>query len=836
MFIPHKPKLLRLALSAAFLSWGGAQASTDPQASTEQYADLQFNPMMLWGSASKTDLTRFSRRNVLQPGVHRVEVQLNDQRVLPMTVSFLPAKQAEGKAENARACFSQEQLETLGINIKVLSPALQARLSAGDCVGVTEIYPDSLENFDYSTSQLAISVPQAYVLRKRLRDVSPDQWQTGITAFRSNYSYSYHRADYGSGRFQSLSALFNSGLNVGGWYLRNSAFLNHSDGKTLFRSQRTWLQTDVPAWRARVVMGDIYAGSEYFSTYGMRGALLSTDPAMLPYSERLYRPTVRGVASTQATVKIMQANSVIYQGQVAPGPFAIDDYSPVGYGGDLHVTVTEADGSVQRFSVPFGNAVRLIRPGTVQYSVGAGRYKGGYRGGPEPLLMQATGRWGVSDGFNLYGGGLVAGQNYAAVVMGAAFNTAWGAFSLDSTSARTRPVQGRQYFGNSYRLSYSKTLEPTGTVLRLATLRYSSERFWTLSDALSSGSGEWRMGRPRGEFSLALNQPLGRYGSLYLSGSVRDYWGSSARRMQWTLNYGTQINGVGLSLEASTNSGSKYGQQRQFMLNLAIPLSRFNGTIRTSVQQQTGGHRVERVGYDAVLGEDRALSYGVDVSRSDREMSYGMNASYAGRYGRVGGTLSQQAQNTQLSVNGSGGLLVHKGGITLGQTLSESVGLIEARDAGGASIGNMANASLNDDGYGLVSLSPYSLNEVQISPENLSLDVELQSTVEEAIPRAGAVVPLVFSTRREQSALLVVGKPYRSRFPFGTAITDAEGKTLGTAGQGGRALLRGLPSQGVLKAVLSDGTVCRTPYELGDDKKTGLGGLPSISLRCENTK
>lgn len=147
----------------------------------------------------------------------------------------------------------------------------------------------------------------------------------------------------------------------------------------------------------------------------------------------------------------------------------------------------------------------------------------------------------------------------------------------------------------------------------------------------------------------------------------------------------------------------------------------------------------------------------------------------------------------------------------------------------------MSNASVDGSGYGLVPLSPYSLNEVQISPENLSLDVELQSTVEEAIPRAGAVVPLVFKTRRERSALLVIDEAYRARLPFGSPITDGAGNSLGTAGQGGRALLRGLPEDGQLEARLNDGVVCRTPYDLNDNPKTGEGGLPVIVMQCKNT-
>ncbi len=822
----------RLGLCLAAL--GASLAAPLTRAAPELHAELQFDPRMLWGSASQADLRRFARRNVLQPGMHQVGVLLNEQRAVPMTVRFREQASSSPEYADALACLDQGQLETLGVNLDALDPALRAALAEGDCVGVKDIYPDSVENFDFSTGQLSISVPQAYVRNRYQRDISPDQWQTGITAFRSNYSYSYNRYDFKGASYQAFSGLLDSGLNLGGWYLRNSAWISHAGGRGEFRSQRTTLQTDIPSWRARLVLGDIYAGSEYFSPYRMRGVMLSTDPAMLPYSERLYRPTVRGVAASQATIKILQANNVIYQGSVAPGPFAIDDYSPVGYGGDLTVIVTESNGAVQRFTVPFGNAVRLIRKGQVQYAASAGRYAGTRRTATTPWVAQLTARWGVHDGVNMYGGLLAADKSYAAMTVGGAYNTPVGAVSLDTTWAYARPLGRSSHLGTSYRLSYSKTLESTRTVLRLATLRYSSEGFWTLPDTLAREFTPARPGRPRGEFSLALSQPLAGYGSLYLSGALRNYWRSEARQTQWELGYGTSVKGVGIYLTASLSNGS-FGPDRQIMLNFAIPIAGSSGTLRTSLQQERKRGDTQRVSYDATLGEQRALSYGLDMTRNaGNGMSYGLSANYQGRHGQIAGAVTRQRAGTQVSVNGSGGLVVHGGGVTLGQMLPDSIGLIDAREAEGATIANMSNASVDGNGYGLVALSPYSYNEVQLSPENLSLDVELQSTVEEAIPRAGAVVPLVFKTRRERSALLVVGDAERERLPFGSPVTDGQGATLGTMGQGGRALLRGLPAEGELRARLVDGTVCLTPYRLDDNTKTGEGGLPVIAMQCEN--
>ncbi|WP_171962326.1 fimbria/pilus outer membrane usher protein [Bordetella trematum] len=817
-------------LVAALASLLACEASA---AQAPAYAEAQFDPMMLWGAASRADVERFTRRNVLEAGRHYVEVVVNERRGISMPVQFVSAAD-DAPLTDAHACFTQAQWQRLGVKLAVLAPALRERMAAGQCLGVKALYPGSLEQYDFSASQLLITVPQAFIQYSAYQDVSPDQWQSGITAFRNNYSYSYQRFSSRGVQFSSFNALLDSGLNVGGWFLRNSAYFSQSQGLRQFRSQRTTLQTDIPSWRARLVMGQLYTGAEYFSAYRMQGVMLSTDPAMLPYSERLYRPTVRGVANSQATVQILQGQSVIYQGRVAPGPFAIDDYSPIGYGGDLTLVITEANGAEQRYTVPFGNAVRLIRKGQLQYSLSAGRYEPGPRGGLKPWMAQATARWGVQEYANLYGGVLAAGSQYGAVSIGAGFNTPVGAVSLDSNWARARRRGEPASWGVSYRLSYTKTVSATRTVVRLATVRYSSEGFWTLNDALSGRFSDVRPGRPRGEFNLSMSQPLGRWGSVYLSGSLRNYWHAAPRQTQWQVGYSTRVQGVTVSVTASASRGG-FGSGRQVMLNLSIPLSgwKAGGVLRSTVLQDSGRGHTERISYDNTVGRNRALSYGLDITRdAQRQQGYGLNASYVGRYGYVSAAASRQGETTQWSVNGNGGLVIHSGGVTLGQTLPDSIGLIEARDAGGATIANMGNAKLDGNGYGLVSLSPYSVNEVQISPENLSLDVELQSTTEEAIPRAGAVVPLVFKTKRERAALLVIGPEDRARLPFGTPIHDQDGTVIGTIGQGGRALLRGVTDQGALVLRFTDGESCRVPYRLQGDGAQGEGRVPLIPLRC----
>ena len=48
----------------------------------------------------------------------------------------------------------------------------------------------------------------------------------------------------------------------------------------------------------------------------------------MPDSQRGYAPVVRGIAQTNARVRIEQNGSLIYETTVPPGEFAIDDIYP----------------------------------------------------------------------------------------------------------------------------------------------------------------------------------------------------------------------------------------------------------------------------------------------------------------------------------------------------------------------------------------------------------------------------------------------------------------------------------------------------------------------------
>lgn len=132
------------------------------------------------------------------------------------------------------------------------------------------------------------------------------------------------------------------------------------------------MQRDIAAVRGRAVLGEYNTTGQLFNSVPFTGVQLAGDERMLPDSQRGFAPEIRGVAKTNAKVTVRQQGSIIYETTVTPGAFLINDLYPTGYGGDLAVTIQEADGSIQQFTLPYASVAQLLRPRSHRYSATAG--------------------------------------------------------------------------------------------------------------------------------------------------------------------------------------------------------------------------------------------------------------------------------------------------------------------------------------------------------------------------------------------------------------------------------------------------------------------------------
>ena len=508
-------------------------------------AELYFNPRFLADDpAAVADLSGFEKGQELPPGTYRVDIYLNDGYMTTRDVTFNAPEDGHG----LMPCLTRGQLASMGLNVAAVG-GLHA-LAADACVPLTEMIKEATIRLDVGQQRLYLTIPQAFMGNQARGYIPPELWDNGITAGLLNYNFTGNRVQNtvgGSSQYAYLN--LQSGLNVGPWRLRDNSTWSHSSGsqnENKWQHINTWLERDITALRSRLTLGDSYTNGDIFDGINFRGAQLASDDNMLPDSQKGFAPVIHGIARGTAQVSIKQNGYEIYHSTVPPGPFTINDLYAAGNGGDLQVTIKEADGSNQTFTVPYSSVPVLQREGHTRYALTAGKYRSGNEQQDDPTFFQGTLMHGLAAGWTLYGGSQLA-DRYRALNFGVGKNMGnLGAMSVDITQANaTLPDDSRQQ-GQSVRFLYNKSLNELGTNIQLVGYRYSTRGYFSFADTTyqrMSGYSVVTEDGPvyvkpkftdyynlayskRGKVQVSVTQQLGRTATLYVSGSQQTYWGT----------------------------------------------------------------------------------------------------------------------------------------------------------------------------------------------------------------------------------------------------------------------------------------------------------------------
>jgi outer membrane usher protein len=813
-----------------FASAGATAGTTD----APQVAEVQFNDLFLQRpDGAHIDVSRFEKGNLAAPGTYRVDLYVNTNWLGRAEITL---RQAGDNPNDVRPCFDRELLERVGVDLAKLSPEATQKLTGGSnaCITLDALVPDATASFDNGEQRLDVSVPQAAMRLEARGYVDPRYWDNGVPAALLQYNASVYRADSeGASSTQAYVGL-TAGLNAGPWRFRHNGNATYdTHGGTHYQSVQTSLQRSIARLKSQLVIGDAFTDGAMFDSVGFRGVQLSSDERMYPESQRGYAPTIRGIAPSNSLVQVRQNGNIIYTANVATGPFEINDLYPTGYGGDLDVSVTAADGSVETFKVPYASAVNSLRPGITHFSVTAGQYRNPLISG-KPVLFQATIQHGVTNLITGYGGVTVA-QGYLAGVAGAALNTELGAFSLDVTQANTDlPGQAARH-GQSVKIAYSKLLTSTNTNIAVAAYRYSSSGYLGLQDAMqlrenNSGGPDALMsgGIQRGQFQVTLNQSLpDGFGSFYVSGSTVNYWNRGGSDTQFQAGYNNKFRRINYGVSASRQFDITRGRwDNRVMLNVSIPLNIGAKSVysTTSVQRDSNGSMSIQQALSGSLGVDNAVNYGVNVARTSgggagATTDVGGNVAYLSPYATLTANASKGTGFTQYGGGMSGGMVAYGGGVAFTPTMGETVAIVEAKDAGGARVTSGAGLRIDPFGHALVSsLQPFETNEIEIDPKGLPMSVELKSSSQHVAPTAGAVVRLKFETEGGGRAVLLrVRMADGQPVPFGAQVMDVGGQNVGTVAQEGRIVLRGVHADAATLSVRWGDTAvegCTVSYRL----------------------
>ena len=391
----------------------------------------------------------------------------------------------------------------------------------------------------------------------------------------------------------------------------------------------------------------------------------------------------------------------------------------------------------------------------------------------------------------------------------------------------------------------------TRTRFSVAAYRYSTSGFLSLTDAAtarqyaSEGMNPFRaigvIGgsaspipagalRRRNRFTLSLSQPLGPVaGSLYGNATYSDYWGQDGSSSTFQIGYQNHIGRLsyGISLARTRTPGGGYDNSAN--LTLSVPLGGAQApTLTANMNHDSQFSGQQQATVSGSFGHYNQFDYSGSLSHGGGRTSASVGMGYSGSHGVYNASYDAGDGYSQVTVGASGSIVAHQGGVTFGQPLSSTIAIVHAPGAVGAHVEGAPNVKVDSQGYAIVpNLTPFQRNTISLNPDGAGLGVQLDATSASVAPYAGAVVMVNFKTHYGRALIVRLRRADGIAVPFGADVIDAQGKSVGTVGQAGRALLTVPQRSGNLTVHWTAGGLkpasCRFHYVLPSKAFKGSG-------------
>ncbi|MBD2784118.1 outer membrane usher protein [Xenorhabdus sp. DI] len=786
------------------------------------------------------DLDKFARAGYIMPGNYMMGVRINQNELSDTySIDFMAPPDDPAGSE---ACVSPELVKQIALKQQWVEKL--GWQNEGQCLDLNTL-PGMSTRGDLTTYTLYLIVPKIY-LEYDLPDWDPpSRWDNGVPGLLFDYNVNAQtsKPNHG-GSNQQISAIGTAGMNLGAWrfradwqarYHRLKTQDNDKSGNSAGRERdwdwsRYYVYRALPRLEAKLTLGEDYLNSSLFDSFRYTGASLVTDENMLPPNLRGYAPEVTGVARTNAKVTVSQQGRVLYETQVASGPFRIQDLSDA-VAGTLDVRVEEQDGGVQEFQVNTATIPYLTRPGRVQYKFVAGQSTNDRHRREGPAFGLGEFSWGINNGWSVYGGLLAAGD-YNALSLGIGRDLMmFGALSFDVTESRAKlPGENKTLTGGSYRLSYSKRFDQYNSQVTFAGYRFSERNFMNMGQYIDrryrnvvsdSGKEMYTITFSKQFTDIGLNAHLNYSHQTYWNRPTNDRYNLSLSKY---LDIGRYKN-INVSLSAYRNNFDNKKDDGMY-LNLSIPWGE-RGTLSYNgmVNRQGNAHTV---GYFDRIDDRNNYRISVGTNIDGRASTDGYYNHYGDKVLLTASASYQDGGNTTAALGLQGGVTVTTTGAALHRTNlpgatrlmvdTEGVSNVPIRGFGSAVHTNYFGKAV------LVDVNSYYRNRANIDLDNLPDDVEALRSVQQATLTEGAIGYRKFQVISGIKAMTNIRLPDGSSPPFGASVVNAAQREIGIIGDEGYAYLSGINPGEKLKVHWNGSAQCEitVPDEITSESLTSL--------------
>ncbi|WP_167852471.1 fimbria/pilus outer membrane usher protein [Escherichia sp. E4694] len=788
---------------------------------------VEFNLNVLDKSMrDSVDISLLNEKGAIVPGDYFVSVVVNN-----IQISSGQSIHWQKANDKTIPCINDSLLSKFGLKEKIRQTLPQVN-QCFDFSGLPEI----VFTFDQTNQQLNISIPQAWLAWHSDNWAPPETWDAGVSGVLLDYNLfaSTYRPQEGSSN-TNLNAYGTTGINAGAWRLRSDYQLNQSDNGDVHDQSgaisRTYLFRPLPQIGSRLTLGETDLSSNIFDGFSYTGASLTSDDRMLPWELRGYAPQISGVAQTNATVTISHTGRVIYQKKVPPGPFIIDDLNQ-SVQGTLDVKVTEEDGRVNNFQVSAASTPFLTRQGQVRYKLAAGR--------PRPSLSHHTenetflsneASWGVLSNTSLYGGLILAGDDYHSGALGIGQNMLWlGALSFDVTWAKSRFDNQPDEKGYSYRFNYSKRIDATDSLLSIAAYRFSDRHFHSYANYIDHKYNDADAQDEKRTISLSAGQPITPLNlNLYVNVLRQTWWNAeSSTTANITAGFNVDIGDwkdISVSTSFNTTHYEDKARDNQIYLSISLPIGD-GGRIGYDMQDSKNSTS-HRMSWNDTLDDRNSwgISTGLQSDRPDNGAQVSGNYQHLSSAGEwdLSGTYAANDYSSA-STSWSGSFTATRYGAAFHRRSSTNEPRLMVSTDGVADIPIQGNLDYtNRFGIAVVPfVSSYQPSTVAVNMNDLPDGVTVSENVVKETWTEGAIGYKALASRSGKDVNVIIRDSSGHFPPLGADIRqEGSGISVGMVGEDGHAWLSGVGESQRFTILWGDKQRCliQLPQHLEDMSK-----------------
>lgn len=775
--------------------------------------------------------------NVAYPAGHYyVDVSLNGQHTSRMVLSISVAEEQAGML-----CLSPQWLQEAGVLFK--PTAYQDTFDKDrECYTLASKESTGV-NFSLGAQTVDFAIPQAWLVEKN----DATRWDYGVNGLRLTYNGNFNQNVQTRNSYQddSLNAYghFNTALNMGRWVLSSDMNATRNTSGNTFDTNNITLSTAISRVKGDFILGRSQTRTELFSDFGFWGASLRSNSNMRAWSTRGYAPVINGVAPTTARITVTQNNYTVYSTVVPPGPYRLDDITPVG-NGSLMVTVEDSAGRKTTTEYPVATLPTLLRPGDLEYNLAAGQRSD--TNTVDDAFRSGTGTF-VLGSLDY---GLATTTVNTAFILHDRFQSAglglsqplgvWGAFSASINASKAEYDHGENRRGMSASFKYAKTLGER-TELQLLTYRYQSPGYtefanWRPDERLlrpggqldAAGNYTFLSGKEKARYEARLSH---RWDQVYMSGSFwqQSFWDRDRDALGATVTASaTVFDGVSVNLSGNY-ARSTWSTRDDWSTTLGVSIPFTLGGVRhyasNSVSYNRDGDTAFNTSATATVSD--RFNYGVNAGADSRNnRSAGLNAGYAFDRVQTNMALAQGRDTTTLSGSLSGSAIAtRETGLLFTREASDTVAVVKIKDMPGVTFNN--SLPTNSKGNTVMYLSSYSPSSISINPENVPDSAELLNTSYEVVPTEKAIIYREFGFENVLRYILRLRDAQGTALNGGSATTE-QGLDAGFITGNGVLLMNVLAAPKTVTVRKSNGEQCRFD---GAQLKPNTGTVQEI--RCE---